>query len=349
MFKYGSFKNFVVKILVGVVLFGFGLIYITSLYSYSPNDPGFSQLNNSLKDNNVANLFGVYGSYLSSYSLVFIGTLSYLLAFFIIVEGGKLFLGIKSRLIFLKFLSNLIGIVLTNVFLISINLGYFNTGLISQFFIDLIKQINLNITENIFVYFILNFLLLVFGIILIFLSFRINISWATKIFSFLKVLKYLRFVFSIFKLFKFINLNKEKTKKVLRSEPTIKRRSFINLNRKSNVKPKPKQQLDLDKFSYSLPSKSLLSKSSLKNNKSKEMDKINTDASLKLEKTLSEYGVVGKIVGFSSGPIVTLFEFVPNAGIKSSKIIGLSDDIARAMSSISARISTQPGKTSLGI
>ena len=42
-----------------------------------------------------------------------------------------------------------------------------------------------------------------------------------------------------------------------------------------------------------------------------------------------------KIVGFSSGPIVTLFEFVPNAGIKSSKIIGLSDDIARAMSSIS--------------
>ena len=46
---------------------------------------------------------------------------------------------------------------------------------------------------------------------------------------------------------------------------------------------------------------------------------------------------------------MTLFEFVPNAGIKSSKIIGLSDDIARAMSSLSARISSQPGKTSLGI
>ena len=79
------------------------------------------------------------------------------------------------------------------------------------------------------------------------------------------------------------------------------------------------------------------------------MEKINTDAAIKLEKTLSEYGVEGKIVGFSSGPIVTLFEFIPNAGIKSSKVIGLSDDIARAMSSISARISTQPGKTSLGI
>ena len=64
---------------------------------------------------------------------------------------------------------------------------------------------------------------------------------------------------------------------------------------------------------------------------------------------MSEYGVDGKIVGFKTGPIVTLFEFIPNAGIKSSKVIGLSDDIARAMSSYSARISSQPGKTSLGI
>ena len=62
---------------------------------------------------------------------------------------------------------------------------------------------------------------------------------------------------------------------------------------------------------------------------------------MKLEKH-SEYGV-DEIVGFSSGPIVTLFEFVQNAGIKSSKV-GLSEDIARAMSSFSTRISTQPGK-----
>ena len=69
----------------------------------------------------------------------------------------------------------------------------------------------------------------------------------------------------------------------------------------------------------------------------------------KLEITLHEYGVEGKIVGYKTGPIVTLFEFVPNAGIKSSKIISLSEDIARAMSSLSARISSQPGKTSMGI
>ena len=76
------------------------------------------------------------------------------------------------------------------------------------------------------------------------------------------------------------------------------------------------------------------------------MNKINSS---KLEKVLAEYGVVGKVTDFKTGPIVTLFEFIPNAGIKASKVIGLSDDIARAMSSVSARISSQPGKTSLGI
>ena len=59
--------------------------------------------------------------------------------------------------------------------------------------------------------------------------------------------------------------------------------------------------------------------------------------------------MVGKIIGYKTGPIVTLFEFIPSAGIKASKVIGLADDIARAMSSVSARISSQPGKTSLGI
>ena len=350
MFKYGSIRNFIVKFLVGIVLFGFGLIYFTSLYSYSENDPGFNQLSYDINDSNIENLMGFFGAYLSSYSLIFIGTLSYLLVFFIILEGGKLFLGITNRFIILKFLSNLLGIILINVSLKTVNIPFLKTGLVSQFLIDLFTNINLNLLENIFIYFFINFLLLVFGVVLIFLSFRINFSWINKIFSFLKFFRYFKFLFSIFGLFKYINFRKKVTKKTLRSEPTIKKRNYVSLGKKNNnSSTKANKQLELDNFSFSLPSKNLLSKSNLKNNKNKELEKINTDAAIKLEKTLSEYGVEGKIVGFSSGPIVTLFEFIPNAGIKSSKVIGLSDDIARAMSSISARISTQPGKTSLGI
>ncbi len=348
MFKYGSIRNFIVKFLVGIILFAFGLIYFTSLYSYSANDPGFNQLNYNINDSNIENLIGFFGAYLSSYSLIFIGTLSYLLAFFIILEGVKLFLGITSKFIFLKFLSNLTGIILINVSIKSVDVTLLKTGLVSQFLIDLFTSINLNLLENIFFYFIINFLLLIFGIVLIFLSFRINFSWINKLFSFLKVFKYLKFLFSVFALFKYISFRTKITKKSLRSEPTIKKRNYVNLRKKNN-NSKTNKQLELDNFSFNLPSKNLLSKSNFKNNKNRELEKINTEAAIKLEKTLSEYGVEGKIVGFSSGPIVTLFEFIPNAGIKSSKVIGLSDDIARAMSSISARISTQPGKTSLGI
>ena len=100
MFKYGSFRNFVVKFFVGIVLFGFGSIFIVSLYSYSPNDPGFNQVNYNINDNRIENLLGFYGAHLSSFSLIFIGTLSYLLAFFITLEGGKLILGITSRILF---------------------------------------------------------------------------------------------------------------------------------------------------------------------------------------------------------------------------------------------------------
>ncbi len=349
MFKYGSFRNFVVKFFIGIVLFLFGLIYLASIYSYSPNDPGFNQLNYNINDKQISNLFGFFGAYLSSYSLIFIGTLSYLLAFFIAIEGGKLFLGIASRFIILKFLSNLTGIIIINVSLKPINITYLNFGLISQFLIDLFTNVNLNLLENIFIYFTINLLLLIFGITLVLLSFKINFLWINKILYFLKFFKYFGFLFSIFKLLKYVKFKNKSKKKALRSEPTIKKGNYVNLKRKSILKPRTEKQLELDSFSFNLPSKDLLSKSNLKNIKSKEIDKVNTEAAIKLEKTLSEYGVDGKIIGFSSGPIVTLFEFVPNAGIKSSKVIGLSDDIARAMSSFSARISTQPGKTSLGI
>ena len=349
MFKYGSLRNFFIKFFAGAIVFGFGSIYLISLYSYSPSDPGFNQLNYNTNENQVLNILGFFGAYLSSYSLIFIGTLSYLFAFFITIEGGKFFLGINSRLMVLRVFSNLFGITAINVSLRSVNEVYLERGLLSQFIIDLASNNNFNILENTFIQFAVNPLLLFFGIYLILLSFKVNLTWIYKIISLFKIFKYLRLTLSVLSIFKYIKFKKRIIKKSIKNEPTIKKKNYVNLNRKSNLKPKIEKQLELDSFSFTLPSIDFLLKSNIRNNKTKELDKINTDAATKLEKTLSEYGVEGKIIGFSSGPIVTLFEFVPNAGIKSSKVIGLSDDIARAMSSISARISTQPGKTSLGI
>ena len=68
-----------------------------------------------------------------------------------------------------------------------------------------------------------------------------------------------------------------------------------------------------------------------------------------LEKIFSDFDVEGKIKKISHGPVVTLYEFEPAPGIRVSKIINLSDDIARNTSSLSTRVATIPGKNTVGI
>jgi S-DNA-T family DNA segregation ATPase FtsK/SpoIIIE len=68
-----------------------------------------------------------------------------------------------------------------------------------------------------------------------------------------------------------------------------------------------------------------------------------------LEAVLEEFGIKGRIVQVRTGPVVTLYELEPSAGTKSSRVIGLSDDIARSMCAISARISIIPGRNAIGI
>lgn len=68
-----------------------------------------------------------------------------------------------------------------------------------------------------------------------------------------------------------------------------------------------------------------------------------------LEQVLADYGVHGKIVGHSAGPVVTLYELEPAAGIRSARVIGLADDVARSLSVLSVRIATVPGRNVIGI
>ena len=68
-----------------------------------------------------------------------------------------------------------------------------------------------------------------------------------------------------------------------------------------------------------------------------------------LENVLDDYGIKGEITSVRPGPVVTLYELEPSAGLKASRVIGLADDIARSMSALSARVSTIPGRTVIGI
>src|SRR3546814_16875071 len=68
-----------------------------------------------------------------------------------------------------------------------------------------------------------------------------------------------------------------------------------------------------------------------------------------LESVLEDFGVKGEIVEVRPGPVVTMYELEPAAGIKASRVIGLADDIARSMSAMSARVAVVPGRNVIGI
>ncbi len=68
-----------------------------------------------------------------------------------------------------------------------------------------------------------------------------------------------------------------------------------------------------------------------------------------LETTLEDFGIRGEIIHVRAGPVVTLYELEPAPGMKSSRVIGLADDIARSMSALSARVAVVPGRNAIGI
>ena len=99
---------------------------------------------------------------------------------------------------------------------------------------------------------------------------------------------------------------------------------------------------------YELPPLSLLTPPSVVLRNQVSTEALEENARM-LESVLVDYGVRGEIVSVRPGPVVTMYELEPAPGLKASRVIGLSDDIARSMSALSARVSTVPGRTVIGI
>ena len=126
---------------------------------------------------------------------------------------------------------------------------------------------------------------------------------------------------------------------------TAERKKLKRAARKKAA-PKAPQRKSSDRFE--LPSVSVLTapKASDRQPLSKSELEANSRA---LEGVLQDFGVRGEIVKANPGPVVTLYELEPAPGIKSSRVIGLADDIARSMSALSARVAVVPGRNAIGI
>jgi DNA segregation ATPase FtsK/SpoIIIE, S-DNA-T family len=102
------------------------------------------------------------------------------------------------------------------------------------------------------------------------------------------------------------------------------------------------------KGGYELPSLALLTAPKPGDRQQLSNEAIQENARA-LESVLSDFGVRGEIINAHPGPVVTLYELEPAPGIKSSRVIGLADDIARSMSKVSARVAVVPGRNAIGI
>src|SRR5258708_2140037 len=99
---------------------------------------------------------------------------------------------------------------------------------------------------------------------------------------------------------------------------------------------------------YALPSLNLLAAPRATERTTLSRDIIDANATA-LESVLQDFGVRGEIINARPGPVVTLYELEPAPGIKSSRVIGLADDIARSMSAVSARVAVVSGRNAIGI
>ncbi len=117
---------------------------------------------------------------------------------------------------------------------------------------------------------------------------------------------------------------------------------------KAKAEAQPALQFDEKATQYEIPPLSLLASPTTIQRHHLSDEALEENARM-LENVLDDYGVKGEIVSVRPGPVVTMYELEPAPGLKASRVIGLSDDIARSMSALSARVSTVPGRSVIGI
>jgi S-DNA-T family DNA segregation ATPase FtsK/SpoIIIE len=317
--------------IIGISVSVIGILLLLALITYSPSDPNFIFPENT----EIQNILGFQGSYISDLFFQSIGVISYLTSITFLLTGINIF---KTKNLFL-IIENIFYSVFYCIFgSLFFNFFYKNTyelyingngGFVGQYLNEAFFGGILNMQIIISYYFLL-FLIIVF--------FLISINFSPKGFwnNIKKILNYVS-----------KNNNKPYTDKSEVISEYIPQEEIKNLIQEDLPFIKAEKLKETGKTKFKLPNLDLL-KMPTKKERENSNKEITSDPTF-LEKILLDFGVNGKIKKVSHGPVVTLNEFEPAAGVKVSKIINLSDDIARNTSSESARIATIPGSNTVGI
>ena len=314
---------------LGLLLISLGIALSISFATYSPSDPSFVYGETGA---NINNFFGIYGSKISDFLLQSFGLISFLILLTLISWGFKLIFYKELKNIILKIFFIVMYLIFGCTFLhITFNNSFWlldngNSGFVGEIIFNFVYQYT-TLIENQYTSFALIALTFLFFI----LSSEINLKKIfSKSFSLLSTRKNENFAYSP---------NEVDEKSFLTEEKKEVQQSFSFAKERNKITEKSQK--------FQLPSIDLLEKNSTKLS-TQEMSKNRPDGQF-MESILQDFGINGQIKKINNGPVVSLYEFEPAAGVKVSKIVNLSDDLARNTSSTSARVAVIPGKNTVGI
>ena len=314
--------------IIGILVICLGLFLLVALVSYSPEDPNFIFPENT----KIKNILGFQGSYISDLFIQSLGLISFLIPITFIFTGINIF---KSKEYFLLIENTFFIILYASIGSLFLSFYYKdnfifyingNGGFVGNYFGHLLTN-DFILSYKIFFY----YSLLILTIMLFLKSINFKLKKLNELFI---------------KIFSKKN-NKNYTNKNEVIDEYIPQEEIKNLIQEDLPFIKTESAQSSKKKKFLLPSIDLLAVPSKKERQNIDK-KENTNPEF-LEKILLDFGVSGNIKKVNHGPVVTLNEFEPAAGVKVSKIVNLSDDIARNTSSESARISTIPGRNTIGI
>ncbi len=350
--------------LAGILLGITALLTLIALFSYDKGDPSFNHTSSDI----VRNMVGVPGAYMADLLLQTVGVASILVVFAFAAWGWRLLSKHHTRGWWLRISALLVGLVAFSGLVSVVNAPSswpIATGLGGS--IGMLIKFHLGGLISVPV---MGIVALLITVLMIPLAFGLRRSewfaiWSTFVWAGMQA----KGVFTLIRdalrgsaTVKEPAQEKPKAKAKRRArkakdddliiespdDKPEKKKKIIEAKKVREENPQAAMELRPKEGDFQMPEMALLAKVSGKKKASQNESSLTQNAKL-LESVLDDFGVKGEITRVRPGPVVTLYELEPAPGIKSSRVIGLADDIARSMSAISARIAVIPGRNAIGI
>ena len=356
-----TYKSFISNRLAeisGLVFLGLAFLTFGILFSYSSLDPSF----NNITDQEAQNILGFTGAKIADLLIQILGSSSYLLMLFFLTWSYRLIIFKKLPYFIINLFSSIASLLIIDLIFLTYEVQILHGFLSLEIFNSLIEPLLIknNLYLEIALTFTLSILFLTFFLIACALDQK---DWKTIFFTiwlgckliFKNIIILSKYVFSKkqdhnFKLNKKINSPVEE-----KIEPKIDFESIKNESVSKYISPEKvsadivqKKMAFSEDINYTPPIIDILSTPPTVSTSLVSKEEMDTNA-IRLQEILADFKIEGKIINVSPGPVVTMYELQPAPGTKASKIIGLSDDIARNMSAVSARVAVIPGKNVIGI